>query len=222
MMSKLKSIALIPMRGGSKSIPKKNILPLNNKPLFFWSIDSAIKSNCFEKIFISSNCDEIINLVKSYFPDIGIIKRPDEFAKDTSSTEEVIDHFNTVITYETLTLIQVTSPLVKASDFISAHNKFNSDSLDSLFTGVIQKRFIWSLDAKPSNYNPASRPRRQEFDGFIIENGAFYIFTHKNYILHNNRLGGKIGYHIMEEKTLFEIDEPNDFKIIEFLFSIDN
>lgn len=220
MNKKYSSVAIVPMRGGSKSIPKKNIRILNGKPLFYWSILSAIESNCFEKIFVSSDSDEIIESVTSFFPQIEIIKRPENIAQDTTTTEQVIDHFNSLIDYDKLTLIQVTSPLVKKRDFVEAHQKFVQEKLDSLFTGVLQKRFIWSFDSKPINYNPASRPRRQDFDGFIVENGAFYIFTRNNYFTYNNRLGGKIGHHLMSDDTLFEIDEPIDFDIINFLFTL--
>jgi CMP-N-acetylneuraminic acid synthetase len=215
------SIALIPMRGGSKSIPKKNIIDLNGKPLFFWSISAAIASGCIDEIFVSSDSDEILTKVKEFFPDVKLIKRPAHLAEDTTSTEAVVDHFNSLIAYDIMTLIQITSPLVKAEDFKQAHKKFEKDSLDSLFTGVHQKRFIWSLDAKPVNYNPAKRPRRQDFDGFVVENGAFYIFTKENYTKYSNRLGGKIGYHLMHENNLFELDESNDLQILKLLMTLE-
>ena len=210
-----KSYGLIPMRGGSKSIPKKNIKLLNGKPLFYWSLDAALKSNTMDKIFVSSDSQEILDCVASYFPTVQLIKRPDEFATDTASTESVVEHFTSVQDYKKLTLIQITSPMTTAADFREAHEKFEKDNLDSLFTGVLQKRFYWSLDNKPINYDPMKRPRRQDFDGHVVENGAFYIFKKENFLKYHNRLGGKIGSHLMSDENLLEIDEPLDFIILE-------
>lgn len=215
-----KSYGLIPMRGGSKSIPKKNIKLLNNKPLFYWSLSEAIKSKTMEKIFVSSDSQEILDSVATLFPNVELIMRPSEFASDTASTESVIEHFTSIQDYQKLTLIQITSPLTTSADFQEAHEKFNLNKYDSLFTGVLQKRFYWSLDSKPLNYDPMNRPRRQDFDGHVVENGAFYIFKKENFLKYHNRLGGKIGCHLMTEDNLFEIDEPLDFIILENIMNL--
>ncbi len=85
---------------------------------------------------------------------------------------------------------------------------------------VKQKRFIWQeqdLEAKPVNYDPIKRPMRQQFDGFLIENGAFYITSKKNLLETKCRLSGKMTTYEMPEQTYFELDEESDWQIMEQL-----
>ena len=213
----MKSIALIPLRGGSKSIPLKNIKLIAGKPLCYWTIKAALDSEIFQEVYVSTDSVEIKRVVNELFPRtiVKIVDRPVEFATDSASTESVMLDFAVNHEFDMLCLIQATSPLVQSRDFISAYKKFNEESLDSLLTGCLMKRFFWSLDNSPLNYDPLKRPRRQDFNGTVIENGAFY-FTKKATLLKNsNRLGGKIGIHVMDEEALVELDEPSDWPLVE-------
>jgi len=86
-----------------------------------------------------------------------------------------------------------------------------------MLTCVRQKRFIWNENGTPINYHYQKRPRRQDFDGFLLENGAFYINRISNIIRDKNRLSGKTGIYEMPEYTAIELDEPNDWPVIEKL-----
>jgi len=216
--------AFIPLRGGSKSIPRKNIKNIAGYPLFYWSVKAAIDSKCFDNIVISSEDDEILLIANKFFEDLIVLdKRPDKLAQDTTSTEDVVIEYlgrNTQV--DNLVLIQATSPLTSKWDFIKAKEKYVNEKLDSLLTGCEFKRFIWTSSGEPKNYDPHNRPRRQDFEGDIIENGAFYFSKRSVYEKYNNRLGGKIGIHIMHEDTSFEIDEPSDWTIVEMLLKKHN
>ena len=95
------------------------------------------------------------------------------------------------------------------------------DKYDSIISLVEQKRFYWKKNengsVEPTNYNYLKRPRRQEFEGNLVENGAFYITSRQRLLETKCRISGKIGACIMPEETYFEIDEPSDWIIIENL-----
>lgn len=88
---------------------------------------------------------------------------------------------------------------------------------DSLLSAVLSKRFLWDKTGKPINYNYLDRPRRQDFSGYFMENGAFYINSVQNILKNKNRLSGKIAIYEMPEYTGLEIDEELDWLIIEML-----
>lgn len=213
-----KFVAVLPLRGGSKSISKKNIKLINGQPLYCWSLSAAIKSNVFSHIYVSTDCPEIKTEVEGRYPSVTVINRPSEFASDTATSESVLLHALEVIQpADVVCMIQATSPLTSVEDFINASKKFNSDGLDSLVTVVEDKRFYWSKDAQPLNYDPQNRPRRQDFEGTFKENGAFY-FTKTDLLTSTQcRLGGKIGIYQMPNYTDVEIDEPSDWSVVEQL-----
>lgn len=215
-----KIVALVPLRGGSKSIQKKNIKIIAGKPLCAWVIEQALKVKEIDEIYVSTDDKEITEIVTSIDTRIKIVDRPAEFATDTASTESVMLHFSSIVEFDLLITIQATSPLTQASDFQKGINLIFSAQFDSILTGTRLKRFFWEkVDeiAHPINYNYKKRPRRQEFKGTLMENGAFYI-TKKNILTTDKcRLGGKIGFLELPKENAVEIDEPGDWDIIESL-----
>jgi len=223
------NVAFIPVRGGSKSIPLKNIKPLNGRPLVYWTIKAACECKYIDTVYVSTDSDDIrrvVNEIKSsgeseYFNKLNVIDRSKESASDTASTEFVMLEFADKYDFESICLIQATSPMLKASDLEMGFELFSSDGTDSVLSVVRQKRFNWALDEKgfvhPTNYDVFNRPRRQEFDGYLVENGAFYITSKEDLIRTRNRLSGNIKACEMDETTYFEIDEPSDWIITEGL-----
>ncbi len=214
-MQKYRIVAIVPLRGGSKGIPGKNIKQIAGKPLFAWSIEAALKSEIPDKIVVSTDSPKIGKCVKELFPEVDVLSRPAELASDTASTESVMLHAMEYYDFEHMLLVQVTSPMVTEVDFRKAWRKYEEEKLDSLLTAVRSYRFLWSNDSKPLNYDPSDRPRRQDFGGALVENGAFYI-TSKD-ILENNkcRLGGVIGIYEMDERCSREVDSIEDWIEIE-------
>lgn len=212
--SNIKTVALIPLRGGSKSIPRKNIMELGGKPLCFWVIDAALASSLIDEVYVSTEDKEIKNLVVSSRPEVCVIDRPMEYATDEASTEAVMMHFADAVNFDTLVTIQATSPMTQSSDLDRAIKFFTSNNFDSLLTATLSKRFYWSRDASPLNYNYKDRPRRQDFDGTYVENGAFYITKRKIICEDSNRLGGNIGIYEMSAQHEVELDEINDIQAI--------
>lgn len=210
---------MIPLRGGSKSIPLKNIKNIDGKPLCAWILEAACEALGPSNVYVSTESEEIAGIINNLNPRVRIIKRPDELATDTASTDAVMLHFAEEVKFDTLITLQATSPLTTSSDIKKALDLFHAGGFDSLVTGIRCKRFFWTPDGKPVNYDPLKRPLRQEMDGWIMENGAFYITKHETLKHHKCRLGGKVGIYEMGAETAVEIDEPEDWVEVERLLA---
>ena len=214
-------IAFIPVRGGSKSIPLKNIKPLAGKPLVCWNIEALEKCDAVDEIVVATDSNEIWETVSSRnYKKVKLYRRSAENACDTASTESVMLEY---IEYAELAdetifmLVQATSPMTKTNHFEEALKQYAEGKYDSMLTCVRNYRFFWSEDGKSLNYDYRNRPRRQDFKGLLMENGAFYINSVGNILRDKNRLSGKIGIYEMPGYTATEIDEPEDWMILEQL-----
>ena len=210
-------MALVPLRGGSKSIPKKNIKFLAGKPMAAWALEAAVNCSAIGTVYVSTDSEEIADVVEGLELGIKVIKRPSEYATDEASTEAVMLHFMRQVEFDVLVTVQATSPLLKPEDLNKALIQFNNNQLESMLSAVRIKRFLWQDNASPINYNPMHRPRRQDFLGTLMENGAFYITRREILQRHLCRLGGRIGIYEMDESTAVEIDEPEDWLRVERL-----
>ena len=119
-------------------------------------------------------------------------------------------------------MLQATSPLTTAQDINTSLLKMQSNTVDSLVSVVRTHCFIWGEDGKPQNYDIYDRPRRQDFKGLLIENGAIYCTTVNAIKTSKNRISGKIDLVEMQEDTLVEIDSLTDWAIIEQLLLTKN
>ena len=217
----MKVIAFIPVRGGSKSIPLKNIKPFCGKPLVCWNIEALEACEKVDEIVVATDSDEIWDTVESRnYKKTTLYRRSSENACDTASTESVMLEY---IQYAQLAsdmvfmLVQATSPLTQTKHFSEALSMYSEGQFDSILTCVRNFRFFWNEDGTSMNYDYHHRPRRQEFNGMLMENGAFYINTVGNIVRDGNRLSGHIGIYEMPEYTATEIDEPDDWGILENL-----
>lgn len=215
-------IAFVPVRCGSKSIPFKNIKLFCGKPLLYWSVLALENSKNIDKIIIATDCEKIKQEVaRLNFKKVEIFDRSIENASDTASTESVLlEYINktNLSDNDFFVLVQVTSPFLKSNDIDKAFELITSKDGDSLLSCVRVKRFFWSDNGSAINYDPIYRPRRQDFKGTLMENGAFYINTVKGIKSSQNRLSGKIITYEMPEHTSVEIDEPLDWDQAENLF----
>ena len=219
------NIAFIPVRGGSKSIPMKNIQILNGKPLVYWTAYAAQNSNCIDKVIIATDSYEIKSVVNGFcFSKLSVYDREEKNAQDNSSTESVMLEYiekSSLKDSDNFFLIQATSPMLKSEHIDGMYKKFVEEKPDSMFTGVTQKQFHWTFEGgnkvKPINYDYKNRPRRQDFEGIFAENGACYINTVGNIKRDRCRLSGNIGFYEMPFYTSYEIDEPADWVIVSAL-----
>ena len=215
--------AFIPVRGGSKSIPLKNIKKLCGKPLVYWVISALEKADEIDEIIVATDSEQIEDVVLSFnFKKVRIYRRMPENAGDTSSTESVILEYlekNSLPDENIFILVQATSPLTSTEHFSEALRMYEENKYDSILTCVRNYRFFWNENGTSINYDYQSRPNRQALNGQLMENGAFYINNVGNIKKSKNRLSGKIGVYEMPEYTGIEIDEPDDWIIIENLMN---
>ena len=219
---KLKIIAIIPARGGSKGVRRKNIKALAGKPLIGYTIEAALKSKVFDRVVVSTEDEEIAEIAVRYGAEVII--RPAVLATDTAPTEPVTEH---AVTYlekgedykpDIIVLLQATSPFRNSKHIKEAMNEFLRNDYDSLLSVCPSHAFIWRLtgnEASPINYDFKNRPRKQDMLPEYRENGAIYITKHEILMKEHNRLGGKIGLYVMSEEDSLEIDRELDFWICE-------
>lgn len=219
--TKMSNVAFIPVRGGSKSIPLKNIKPLCGKPLVYWVTKAACECKEIDTVYVSTDSNAIKKTVEEFaFAKVRVIDRSTETATDQASTESAMLEFAKRYEFDNIVLIQATSPLLTASDLERGFMFFGEEGIESVFSAVRQKHFIWEEGeggAKPINYDVSHRPRRQDFDGYLVENGAYYITSKEALLKSGNRVSGHIKAVEMCEESLYEIDEPSDWIIVEHL-----
>lgn len=216
------NLAFIPVRGGSKSIPFKNIKDFCGKPLLFWTAEALQKSTSIDKIIVATDHVDIKKAAKSFgFDKLEVYDRESINANDTASTEAVMLEFLSKTKFDRediFCLVQATNPFITSLNIDEAFSQLKFDNADSLLSVVLTKRFFWNKNGQPLNYDYNHRPRRQSFEGVFMENGAFYISKMENIISNRNRISGKISLYEMPDFSGVEIDEEDDWMIAEKLF----
>jgi len=222
--SKTMNVAFIPVRGGSKSIPLKNLKYIGGKPLVYWTVKAAVECPKIDRVYVATDSPIIRTAVEEFrFAKVEVIDRSAESATDTASTEFAMLEFAEKYQFDTIALVQATSPLLTGEDLTGGLQLFEEPDTDSVLSVVPQKRFNWVTDADgfaaPLNYDFRHRPRRQEFAGYQTENGAFYITSRERLLKTKCRLSGRVRAYEMDETTFLEIDEPDDWLIVEQLMN---
>lgn len=207
-----KVLAIIPARGGSKAIKKKNIRIFDGKPLIYYQVKAAQNSKYIDNIIISTDDEEVANICIEY-DNVDIIHRPSEISGDFSRSEQALIHAVTEYEKETKNLVdivvflQATSPLNK-TDYIDKLIEKIHTGYDSAFCAIEDYGFF--LNDKDIE----KRPMRQEKEPKIRETGNCWTIKKEALLKYNNRLAGKIGYILINKWDSLEIDEPEDIPII--------
>ena len=217
-----KVLCVIPARGGSKGFPGKNIAMLAGKPLLAHTIEHAKKALCITDIYVSTDDDDIAAVADKYACEV--VRRPRALSGDYAPSEWALLHVlaETGIVPDYVVMLQCTSPIRKGLHIDRAFNLLLDTGADSLFSGVSAPRFIWegtSGDMRPINYDYRARPMRQVGVCGYAENGSIYIT--KLGVLRDtgNRLGGKIAMYEMPYWSQYEIDEPDDLDLCEWILA---
>ena len=218
--SKNKIIAVVLARGGSKSIPRKNLKELRGTPLVSWVLRAFLNAPSVDCVLLSSDDSDILEIGSSEGAENHIRLASD--SEDSTSSEQsllaALEDFDPEWNFDTVILVQPTSPFTRSSHVQEAIAKFLDGDFDSIVTCTQGHVNSWEASQKEiatPNYDPEKRSRRQDLGNTFIENGAFYIVRRR--ILEKNfcRLGGRIGIYEMPYHLGWEIDEPLDWFILE-------
>lgn len=219
-------LALIPARGGSRGIPRKNIQPVGGKPLLAYSIEHARQSPAVTRVIVSTDDSEIARVAQERSAEV--IWRPAEISGDTATSESALlhalDHLRNTEDYEPdlVVFLQATSPLRQPDDVQKAVETLQYEQADSLFSACRVHGFVWRKQGDQLlslTYDYRNRLRRQDSSEDLVENGSIYVF--KPWVLRqfNNRLGGKIAVYLMNVLDSFQVDEQEDLSLMEQLLA---
>ena len=210
-------VAIIPARGGSKGIPRKNILPLFDKPLITWTIEQALAVPGL-RVIVSTEDDEIAEVAASSGAEV--MRRPPELALDTTPSEPVIEHVIGELTArgerpDAVMFLQATSPVRLPGTLARAVAEFDASGADSLVAVVPESPFLWNFThPATADYDFTHRPRRQDIPADqkkYRENGSLYLTRTEVYARDHNRLGGHIELFVLDEVEAVDVDTHSDF-----------
>lgn len=215
----MKTLAIIPARGGSKGVPRKNLVPVNGKPLLVWTIEAAIKAWTVNKVAVSTEDKEIAGIAKLY--QVEVVKRPDELATDEASAESVLLHTLAHLKsagYEPdlVVFLQCTSPLTTEDDIDNVVSALLDQRADSALSVVPFHYFLWNESGEGINHKRSCRPRRQDREPQYIETGGIYVMRTKGFLAVKHRFFGKTIVHVCGGPHM-EIDDPFDLAMADAL-----
>lgn len=228
------ALVVIPARGGSKGIPRKNLLPVGGRPLIAWTIAQALEGRADAEedlvVAVSTEDAEIAQVAREH--GARVIDRPAELAVDTAPTEPVVEHAMGVVeadgtTLDAVVLLQATSPVRRPDTIGRALAQFRAGGADSLVGVVPQSPFFWRLPAGPGEsaqaaYDTAARPRRQELEPaqmHYFENGSLYVTAPHIYRTLHNRIGGRTDLFVLDEVEGVDIDTLTDVAAAEAMLA---
>jgi CMP-N,N'-diacetyllegionaminic acid synthase len=215
-----KRICVILARGGSKRLPRKNVLPFLGKPLIAWSIKAALDSGVFTEVVVSSDDSEILAVAKEHGAVTHI--RPDELSSDTAtSMSALIDCVQARGNFDTTVLLQPTSPIRTGQNIKEAIELFDNLHIERVISAVPTKdspyyTIVEMVGDKVVQSKPSSATRSQDLPKCFTINGSIYVYDTKRLL----ETGGKFGFdntqlYIMPDHTHSDIDTKLDFIVAE-------
>jgi N-acylneuraminate cytidylyltransferase len=227
------TVAVIPARGGSKGVPRKNLRRVGGVPLVARAIDSALRSGAIDRVVVSTDDLEIAALAREWGADV--VERPGDLAGDTATSESALLHALAALAargvdVDVVAFLQATSPFIDSGALADGVAEVRSRRFDSVFSAVETYGFLWRrvpadvprvADAAHGasaragstasvvaavNHDAAQRPRRQDREPHYLETGAFYVFGAEGFRAAGHRFFGRVGIVEVPERTAIEID----------------
>lgn len=229
MNNNLRNIALIPARSGSKGLIDKNIKSLANKPLIAYSIESAIQSNIFDCVHLSTDSEEYAKIGRNYGADIPFL-RTTEKSSDSANTIDVVkevlhNYRNKGEEFDLVTILQPTSPLRSSENIIKAYEMFKTKNAKAIVSVCeMEHSPLWSntlpKDCSMSEFiNKDNIIPRQMLPTYYRINGAIYMID-INFLYEDNNIYREGCYaYIMDWKNSIDIDTIYDFKMAELILN---
>jgi N-acylneuraminate cytidylyltransferase len=217
------TLAIIPARGGSKRVPRKNLYVLEGRPLVVHSIEHALAAQEVDAVCVSTEDAEVAAVAEEAGADV--VLRPTELASDSATSESALLHVldsRSGGDPELVVFLQATSPVRTGSDIDAAVRRLRDTGADSLFSACRDHGLLW-LDTddgpQPQNYRPATRLREQDMAPQYRENGSIYVFRPQILRESGTRLGGRIAIHEMDSWSSIQIDTLDDIDLAAWVIS---
>lgn len=217
----MRTLCVIPARGGSKGVPRKNLREVAGKPLIVWTIQQALSARPSMDVVVSTDDEEIASVARAAGALVPYL-RPEHLAQDTTPTEPVVRHAIEAARAadaapDVVVLLQATSPIRLPGTLSRALAQFSATGVDSMVGVVPQAPFLWWAGDPPhADYPVGARPRRQDLTDETLryrETGSLYLTKPWVYETHDNRLGGRIGLFVMDEVEGIDIDSEVDLLV---------
>lgn len=225
----MNNLAIIPARSGSKGIIDKNIKDLNGKPLMAYTIEAAQDSNIFACIHVSTDSDLYADIARKFGADVPFLRIP-ALSTDEAGTMDAVrfvvnEYINLGRQFETVTILQPTSPLRTSEDIKCAFKIFREKNADSVVSVCETEHSPWLCNTLPDNFSLSNFidikkvGRRQEMKQYYRINGAIYIQTTKSLMRYGNIYGENSYAYIMDKMKSVDIDDEFDFFLAKMLLN---
>jgi len=226
----MKRLAIIPARGGSKRIPRKNMRHFHGKPIIGYAIELAINSKLFDEVFVSTDDEEIAAYALAcgaHVPVLRSAQNADDFATTSDVLLEVLDYYqNNGMHPETCCCIYPTAPLLQVADLTQAVETFSTHAVDTLISAVafdfpIQRAFTRNESGEIALIQPDKiSVRSQDLATCYHDAGAFYLFNTSAFLFSKNLWAGKISSFILPETRVQDIDTETDWQLAELKYTL--
>lgn len=213
-------VAVIPARGGSKGIPRKNLARVGGHPLIGRSIIAARGAAFVNRVVVSTDDKEIANVAYEYGAEV--IERPGDLSGDMASSESALAHAARTLEERervaplVLALLQCTAPFTTSADIDGTLRSVINKRAESAFAVVPFRHFVWSAEADDSvagvNHDGGPRPRRQDLAPQFLEAGSVYAMRYDAFVAEGHRFCGRTVLYQMPESRCFEIDTPTELQ----------
>ncbi|NHA68784.1 acylneuraminate cytidylyltransferase family protein [Phycicoccus flavus] len=219
----MRILCVVPARGGSKGVPRKNVREVAGRPLLAWTVEQALAARPAMDVVVSTDDDEIAEVARAAGALVPF-RRPAGLARDDTPTEPVVRHAIEAARAadaapDAVMLLQATSPVRLPGTVSRAVAQFTATGVDSLVGVVPQAPFIWTDGPEPSAaYDVTARPRRQDLTPATLryrETGSLYLTRTWVYDELDNRIGGRVGLFVMDESEGVDIDTVLDLAVAE-------
>ncbi|WES65620.1 acylneuraminate cytidylyltransferase [Microbacter sp. GSS18] len=213
------NVAIIPARGGSKGVPRKNLRRVGGIPLIARAVVAAASARCIDRVVVSTDDPDIAAVAAEWGAEI--VERPGELSGDTASSESALLHALDVlddrgVPVRVVAFLQATSPFIDTEALDEAVQLVRSRRRDSVFSAVETYGFLWARGAGDAaeavNHDASHRPRRQDREPHFLETGAFYVMRAKGFRASAHRFFGSIGIVEVPERTALEIDTESELE----------
>lgn len=211
-------VGLIPMKGHSERVPRKNLRMIAGRPLFHWVTETLLAANSIDEVIVDTDSDEIEDAVREAFPAVIVHRRPQHLHGDMVPMHDVVAEVARTAGHDHLLQTHSTNPLLRASTVDAAVAAFvEPGSHDSLMSvTALQTRFYFA-DGRPVNHNPLVLTRTQDLEPVYEENSNIYIAPRDQIVESGRRVGAHPKLFPMQRDEAVDIDEELDFLVAEFL-----